>query len=175
MNFFQRIISCCQFKKQAPIPYIQPQHIIKKKDEYEILQNIQYKDTTKFIPTITFGKVVKVYDGDTITLASKLHENSPIYRFSVRIRDIDSPEIKGQTSNEKKLAIQSRDALHSLIFGKIVYLRNVDIEKYGRILAHVIYCEDDIEINIGQWMLENEFAVKYDGGTKIRPNQWNEV
>ena len=39
-------------------------------DDY--LQNITYKDTIPFLVPITEGKVIKVYDGDTITVASKL-------------------------------------------------------------------------------------------------------
>lgn len=31
-----------------------------------------YKDTVPFVPPISYGKVVKVYDGDTLTLAAKL-------------------------------------------------------------------------------------------------------
>ena len=55
-----------------------------------------WKDTIPFIPPISGGVVIKVYDGDTITIASKLpYKKSPLYRFSVRLNGIDSPEIKG--------------------------------------------------------------------------------
>lgn len=70
-----------------------------------ILQNVEYKDTVKYIPQIIYGKVIKVYDGDTITIASQIDPSNPIiYRFSVRLNGIDSPEIKGKTENEKILA-----------------------------------------------------------------------
>ena len=128
-------------------------------------KDILYKDTVVFIPQIRFAKVIKVYDGDTITVAAKLSSNSQsIYRFSVRLRSIDSPEIKGMSKKECELAIQSRDALHNLIFGKIIELKNNGKEKYGRILADVYY--NDIHIN--GWMVDGGYAVKYDGGTKIR-------
>ena len=56
----------------------------------EYLDNINYKDTIPYIPNVTYGKVIKVYDGDTITIACKMpFDNSPIYRFSVRIAGID--------------------------------------------------------------------------------------
>jgi micrococcal nuclease len=127
------------------------------------LQNIEYKNTTEFIPPIHCGKVVKVYDGDTITVASKLpYDNSPIYRFHVRIAKIDTPEIKGHGDAEKAIAIKSRDALHALIYGKMVLLSNTSSEKYGRILADVWIGNTDV----GQWLLDNGHAVKYDGGTK---------
>jgi endonuclease YncB( thermonuclease family) len=151
--------------------------ITKEINETKYLENINYKDTLLFIPAITFGKVIKVYDGDTITIASKLYDASPVYRFSIRIRNIDSPEIKGSTPAEKKLAMEARDALHKLIFGKIVYLQNNGQEKYGRILADIIYKDSATtsDINIGDWMLEHNYAVPYDGGKKTRPKEWDEI
>jgi micrococcal nuclease len=134
------------------------------------LTNITYKETTIFIPEIRFAKVIKVYDGDTITVASKLPFNeSPIYRFSVRLRSIDSPEIRGKSKKECNLAIKSRDALHNLIFGKIIELKNNGKEKYGRLLADIYY--NDIHIN--KWMVDEGYAVKYDGGNKIRGIEWD--
>jgi endonuclease YncB( thermonuclease family) len=139
-------------------------------NDSEYLVNVVYENTIVFVPPITFGKVIKVYDGDTFTIISKLpHTEGPIYRFSVRMKGIDSPEIKGKTLNEKELARKSRDALSNLILGKIVILKNVTTEKYGRILADV-YIGD---VCINDWMIINHFAVKYDGGTKEKPQEWN--
>jgi hypothetical protein len=142
-----------------------------KTDHLDYLNNVDYSKTIQFVPPITIGKVIKVYDGDTITIASKLPNNDlPIYRFSVRLRGIDSAEIKGKTIAEKQIAMHSRDELHKLIFGKIVHLKEIATEKYGRILADV-YLED---LHINKWMLDNKLAVPYDGGTKIRPDEWND-
>lgn len=135
----------------------------------DYLQNIQYSDTIEFVPPITYGKVIKVYDGDTITICSKLpYNDSPIYRFNVRLNGIDSPEIKGKTEQEKILAKTSRDALSKLILGKYVTLKNTSTEKYGRILANIFLDN----INVNQWMLDNNYAVYYDGGTKHRDESW---
>jgi hypothetical protein len=67
--------------------------------------NATWENTIGFVPHIKIGKVIKVYDGDTITVASKLPNDSFIYRFPVRLIGIDSPEIKGSTEVENKLAI----------------------------------------------------------------------
>ena len=134
------------------------------------IQHITYKETHIFIPQIRFAKVIKIYDGDTITVAAKLpFKTSPIYRFSVRLRGIDSPEIKGTSEQECKQAIKSRDALHNLIFGKIIEIRNNGKEKYGRLLADIYY--NDIHIN--KWMDDQGYAVKYEGGKKIRGDDWD--
>jgi len=136
----------------------------------EYLDKITYENTIPFIPPITSGKVVKVYDGDTFTLAAKLpNTDGPVYRFTVRLNGIDTPEIKGKTATEKELAKRARDALSSLILNKIIILKNVETEKYGRLLAEV-YLDD---ININNYMVDNKYAVKYDGGTKERPEEWN--
>ena len=134
------------------------------------LQNITYKETEAFIPQIRFAKVIKVYDGDTITVAAKLpFETSPVYRFSVRLRSIDSPEIKSQSQKECELAIVARDALHNLIFGKIIELRHNGKEKYGRLLAD-LYVND---LHINKWMVDKGYAVMYDGGKKVRGDGWD--
>ena len=128
---------------------------------------ITWQTTVPFVPPVTCGKVIKVYDGDTITVATKLPiKNSPVYRFPVRLTGIDSPEIKGKSETEKELAKKSRDALSALIFDKTVQLRKVSTEKYGRLLADVYI--DGIHMN--RWMLDNKYAVPYDGGTK---SEWN--
>lgn len=133
------------------------------------LTDASYENTNAFVPPVTCGKVVKVYDGDTITIASKLpYDQSPVYRFSVRMLGIDTPEIKGSSPKEKFLAKQARDALSAMILGKIVYLKDVGTEKYGRLLATVYY----EETNLNQWMIDKKYAVPYDGGTKQRPPEW---
>jgi endonuclease YncB( thermonuclease family) len=129
------------------------------------------KNTIPFIPPITDGYVIKVYDGDTITVASKLpYLNSPVYRFHVRLNGIDSPEIKGKTEDEKNAAHQAQKALENLILHKTVTLKNLKTEKYGRILADV-YLKTTY---LNKWMLDNNYAVKYDGGTKYVPDSWGE-
>jgi hypothetical protein len=38
----------------------------------------------EFVPPVTGGKVIKVYDGDTITIATTLpYPDSPLYKFRV--------------------------------------------------------------------------------------------
>jgi len=130
---------------------------------------ISWKDATPFVPPVKGGQVIKVYDGDTITIAARLpYKESPLYRFSVRLNGIDSPEIKGKTAEESTVAKEARDELSKLILHKHVSLRDTKTEKYGRILAEVYL--DDLHIN--KWMIDQHFAVEYDGGTKKSPDSW---
>ena len=117
----------------------------------------------KFVPPITAGEVIHVYDGDTITIVSKLpYDESPLYRFLVRLAGIDCAEIKGKTEKERELAQKAKNALQKLILNKVVTLKNLKTEKYGRVLADV-YLED---LHVNKWMLDNNYAVQYSGGKK---------
>tara|TARA_Y100000816_G_scaffold180229_1_gene130378 strand:+ start:923 stop:1393 length:471 start_codon:yes stop_codon:yes gene_type:complete len=134
--------------------------------------DLDLKEVENFIPPIVSGKVVKVYDGDTITIVSEIPglKNSPIYKFSLRLNGIDTPEIKGKDEDEKTAAVAAKEALSKLILNNIVYIKNRKIEKYGRILCDV-YKEN---IHINNYMIEKRYAVPYSGKTKKAPTSWNE-
>ena len=130
---------------------------------------IELKDTVPFTFPIENGQVIKVYDGDTITIASKLpYDASPLYRLSVRLNGIDTPEIKGKNDDEKEAAKAARNALSNLIYGKQIRLENIKSEKYGRILADVYLNQ----LHINDWLIRERYAVAYDGGTKKSPESW---
>ena len=133
-------------------------------------QEIKWEDTVEFKFPVHSGKVIKVYDGDTITIASKMpYENSPLYRFHVRLNGIDTPEIKGKNPDEKGVAKLARDFVSSLVLQKTVTLENIQNDKYGRILADV-YVEGT---HINTLLINERLAVKYDGGKKICPVSWS--
>jgi len=129
---------------------------------------VNWENTVPFVPPIDKGLVIKVYDGDTITIAARLpYLGSPLYRFQVRLKDIDSPEMRGKTQDEKDAAKLSQRALSDLILNKTVYLKDCANEKYGRLLANVyVDIENGSQIHINQWMIENGYAISYDGGKK---------
>lgn len=139
---------------------------------------VTYETTEKFIPPISYGKVVKVYDGDTITVATPLdNTRAPVYHFSVRLRGIDSPEIRGK---EKAAALKAREALSEKIMNRMVFLQNIDTEKYGRVLADVFLEEpgsgssEAKKQSISEWMLKNHYGVAYTGGKKAGFDQTDE-
>lgn len=133
--------------------------------------DIKWEDTVEFTFPIKGGRVIKVYDADTITIASKLpYNDSPMYRLSVRLNGIDTPEMKGKgvEEEEKNAAKLARDFVSNLALNKYVRLENIESEKYGRILADV-YIGD---VHLNDVLLKERYAVKYDGGTKIKPASW---
>lgn len=81
-----------------------------------------------------YGKVIKVSDGDTITILPKEKK-----QIRIRLYGIDAPE-KKQAFGEK-----SRQYLASLIAGKDVKVNVYDIDRYGRNVAIII--NEDKNIN----------------------------
>jgi micrococcal nuclease len=160
---------CCQSQTQDQSL---DQSKNQNQNQSQYLSPIMWNDSVPFVPPIHQGQVIKVYDGDTITIAAKLpYPESPLYRFQVRLLGIDSPEIKGETQEEKDAAHLSQKELESLILQKIVTLKDNKQEKYGRILANVYIDFPTAEnpknqIHLNQWMLDKGYAVPYDGKTK---------
>lgn len=113
--------------------------------------------------------VVKVYDGDTLTV--NLSGLYPVfgYNLSVRIVGIDTPELASNCATpelkalEKAKAEQARDVVRDLVTnGKDVTLSELDRDKYFRLLARV-----SIDgIDVGEALIQKGLAIPYDGGTK---------
>lgn len=131
--------------------------------------DVLIRDSIPFVPPLTEGIVIKVYDGDTITIVSKLPFNSsPLYKFSVRINNIDCAEIRGSNEDEKTCAKIAKQRVSDLILHKKVELRNIGTEKYGRVLADVFIDGQDI----GTLLVNERLALRYNGGTKQKPTSW---
>jgi len=82
-------------------------------------------------------EVVSVYDGDTFKV--NLTGENPIFgeSLSIRLRGIDTPEIRGGTEESKARAIEARDFLANMLSGNVVTIHNLERGKYFRIVADV--------------------------------------
>jgi micrococcal nuclease len=107
-------------------------------------------------------KCIKVYDGDTITVAFKPFENETIYKYNIRLSGIDTPEIRTKNPDEKKKGIETRDILLDKILNKLITIKCGKFDKYGRLLAEIIYEGE----NINTWLISQGLAYEYNGGTK---------
>ncbi len=112
------------------------------------------------------AKVVKVYDGDTIHVVFHLFGN--FYKWNCRIAHVDTPELRTKDAEEKKRGYEVRDKLRELILNKIVTLKCYDFDKYGRLLVEVLM--EDTNQYVHEWLITNNYAHKYEGGTK---EKWN--
>jgi micrococcal nuclease len=132
----------------------------------EDLKNCTTKNTDKF----SFDgqrflcKCIKVYDGDTVTVAFKPFSHTErIYKYSIRLSGIDTPEIRTINPQEKIEGIKIRDLLSDRILNKFMYIECGGFDKYGRLLGHLFDEDND---NINEWLIKEGYAYNYDGGTK---------
>jgi len=118
------------------------------------------KDLKKFVPNIKYARVISCYDGDTITIGVK--NSSGQYKFPLRLHGIDTPEIRGGGDIEKAAALFVRDKLTEKILDKIIEIRDLGYDKYGRLLGHIYFKGE----HINKWLIDDKYAVEYHGGTK---------
>lgn len=123
------------------------------------------------------AKVISVYDGDTIKVIFPLNENDKtLYKWNCRLSRVDTPELRTRCKIEKEYGYKVRDILRNRILNKIVNLKCGDFDKYGRLLIEILCKEEDNLINtdnntdnfinINDWLISNNYAFEYNGGTK---------
>lgn len=143
-----------------------------------------------------YGKVVYVYDGDTIHLVIKI--DNCLVKFNCRLLGIDSPEIAPRNITELEMrktivnsAYKSRDYLISRVSNikiekdqmtkkevkqhcsnstKLVWIKAHEFDKYGRLLVELFEDSDNTK-SINQDMIDNKYALAYEGGTKKEFNE----
>jgi hypothetical protein len=110
-----------------------------------------------FVPPIHYGKVTKVYTGDTFTIITKIPflnetiETAYIHSFMIHLDSVAAPKIMPMVNDNGK---NSRDALYRKIVGKVVELRDVSCDKHGKIFANV-FLENAC---INEWLLNNDYV-----------------
>jgi len=147
----------------------------------------------------TQGKVVYVYDGDTVHIVLSI--NKQLVKYNCRLLGIDSPEICPKNSKDQKAknmeitsAVKSRNFLINKLTGqvtiegiskreikdlcgqsrKLTWVKCHDFDKYGRLLVELFENQTD-SLSINQIMVKQSYAVEYDGGTKkdFSPSNFN--
>jgi len=106
------------------------------------------------------------YDGDTIYVAIPgLPEE--IANMSVRVRGVDTPEMRGKCESEKQLAQKARDyARNRLKAATSVQFCEPEWGRYGgRVVASVRVDGSPLDLEL----IANGLARPYDGKTKRQP------
>jgi endonuclease YncB( thermonuclease family) len=107
------------------------------------------------------------YDADTITF--NIPGIHPLFgsKISVRMRGIDAAEMKTTNFCERKASKIAKDLVATTLKNaKRIDLKNIDRDKYFRILADVIVDGQ----SLSETLLSKRLAVSYDGGKKSRVN-----
>ena len=110
------------------------------------------------------ASVLKVIDGDTIEVDFDLGFGVWLRNQRIRLDGIDTPESRTSDKEEKVRGTISKDKLKEILGKDIQITTKIDPnEKYGRILG-VLVNKDGINVN--QWLIDNNYAVKYSGENK---------
>lgn len=104
------------------------------------------------------GKVIKIADGDTITIQTLNNE-----RIKVRLYGIDAPEKK------QDYGIKSLDVLKELSYGKTVDVEVKEKDRYGRTVGIVFLNGEEINLK----MIETGNAWHYKKYAKEKANYSN--
>jgi micrococcal nuclease len=107
--------------------------------------------------------ISKVVDGDSCIGDIDLGFGIKTSNTKIRLDGIDTAELKSKDVILKAKALEAKELLRSLIENKIVYLKSLGVDKYGRSLAK-IYTLDGVCCN--EELKNKELALEYNGGTK---------
>jgi len=110
--------------------------------------------------------VVKyIVDGDTFVGDVLMDKGAQVRSVSVRLINVDTPEIHGQCDEEIARAEYARQRLEELIpIGSTVEIHNVKDDKYpGRIDANVY---DSQNRDVGRVLIRERIGREYHGGKR---------
>jgi len=112
--------------------------------------------------------VASVYDGDTFKI--NLNCSLAVYceKVPVRVRGVDTPEIKGKTAREKKLAQEAKEFTKEFLSVRPVSLSNCGRDKYFRLLCDV---QNGNGKDLAKELIKRDFGYSYQGGTKSKKYQ----
>ena len=128
------------------------------------MSNIYVNEETGKKIRVYQRKIVHVYDGDTVHAVFVQPNSTKIYKYKLRLAHIDTPELKSNNIEEIKKAKEAQQIVEDMILNKIVYLELEGEDKYGRILANIFINN----MNLNQYLIDNKYAYRYEGGTKIK-------
>lgn len=106
-----------------------------------------------------------IIDGDTFLGTVMLKDGTEIESVSVRLRNVDTPEIHGNCDKEIKMAFEAKQRLEELIpVGSVIEIKNIKDDKYpGRIDANVYDAENQ---DVGLILVHEKIGRHYSGGKR---------
>lgn len=107
-------------------------------------------------------RLESVYDGDTFTVSLPCKQAVFCSNISVRVRGVDTHEIKGGTAQSKHKAQLAKQFTKDFLSAGQINLQNCGRDKYFRLLC-------DVSVNnrsLSEELIKSGHAVPYDGGTK---------
>lgn len=149
----------------------------------KLMTSVNHKERS-FKNQTRLCKVIDVYDGDTIKILTNLHDKEECYIYSLRLSDINAPEVRHSKHFEdselhKQAGLHVKNQLFEYLKEKDFYIlaHFIDEDKYGRLLAkiyrvtliqnkllyHKRYSYDIENISVNDYLLEKKLVKAYDG------------
>lgn len=112
--------------------------------------------------------IASVYDGDTFKI--NLNCSLAVYceKVPVRVRGVDTAEIKGKTIKEKKHAQEAKSFTKEFLSVRPVSLSNCGRDKYFRLLCDV---QNGDGKDLARELIKRDLGYSYQGGTKSKKYQ----
>jgi micrococcal nuclease len=129
------------------------------------------ENADKSVPLFDFdgytsrGKVVYIYDGDTVHIVLPLRDSDKLIRIKARLSGIDTPELR--VAEQKEKALEAKERLQTILDKQnyMVTAKCGKFDKYGRVLVTLYQSQNNVSIN--QQLINDGYAYAYDGGTKM--------
>lgn len=122
-------------------------------------------DTPKALENV---EIISVYDGDTFKINIPCDMEVFCDSVSVRVRGVDTPEIKGKTEREKQLAKKAKKFTQDFLKQTPISLTNCGRDKYFRLLCNV---QNRTGKDLAQELIKADLGYAYQGGTKSKQYQ----
>jgi len=106
--------------------------------------------------------ITRVYDGDSLTASVPDWPLVVGSKIPVRVYGIDTPELNGKCAEEKEKALMAKTFTSNFVNGKLVTLKNIQRDKYFRLLANVYVGNG----SLAESLINAGLARPYFGGTK---------
>ncbi len=109
--------------------------------------------------------IIRIIDGDSIVANIDLGDYLCFEKRTIRLANLDTPELNGDTEKERMLAVKAKLFMESklLIGQEYLFISTEKADKYGRSLGSI---HDKEGKDLATQLIQNGFAIDYTGGTK---------
>ena len=116
--------------------------------------------------TLSSSDIKSIYDGDTLTIKCMSGFKCKNNAIKVRIKGVDTPELKGKCRNETLLARQAKQFTVAFVRTtgeiKLSYDEYDKYDRYGRLLAYLSVDGKDLTKSL----INNNLGRYYQGGKR---------
>lgn len=104
------------------------------------------------------AEVIRVVDGDSLIVRVRVWIDQTLV-VSVRVRDIDAPELRGDCDHERWMARRAKAYLNAAVSGGPVTLTEIEGGTYfGRVIARVTTAEGN---DVARALMHNDLVVPF--------------